>query len=317
MARTFSPQKRRGKGRWILVLFALLVVLGVLGYFGAGVLGYPLPGLSTGNNGGGTQSPITTTALNSTASYAGVALTLLNAQQAQNFTDDPNTTTTGMVRLSLQEENKTAVQVNWLYSDIARLLLPNGVALSPTYVKAHTGIAPGAKQTSFVDFSVPSSTKISQLTLRLGTSNEAQMDIPLTENADLTKYQPKTTTLNRKMQYMGLDWMLTNATLQWSIDGQQASKGMRYLVVTLSVNNTLSQVAIPGSAYDYIQLQSGSTTAELKKTTLPVSFDPGVMGKTGTVVFLIPQDAISFTLLLLPQKQNGNDTASVDFQLTS
>jgi hypothetical protein len=111
---------------------------------------------------------------------------------------------------------------------------------------------------------------------------------------------------------MGLDWTLVSATSQLSIAGQQASKGMVYIVVALQVDNTLSQQAIVGSAYTYARLKSGKITAAPKNTTLPVSFDQGETGKTGTITFLMPQSSVAFTLIFLPQ--GGADQASTDFQ---
>src|SRR6266568_2722399 len=309
------PPKRRSIGRrgFVLILLLVLIVLGIASYSAVTLLG----GLPSGGSNSNTapQSPITTLPVNLTVTYAGVDITVLTAQQSQSFNDDPNRSTTGMVRLNLQEQNKTSIQVSWLYYDIARLILPKGTVVSPSYAKAKVGIDPGTTQTSFVDFAVPTTVKISQLTLRLGADNEAQMAIPLTGQADLSKYQPNTTNLDAPMLYMGLNWTLVSATVQLSIDGQQASKGMRYIVVTLKVDNTLSQTAIPGSAYDYVRLKSGPAIASPKATTLPVSFEMGETGKTGTVTFLIPQDSTSFTLILLSQSQSGADQAFTDFQL--
>ena len=73
------------------------------------------------------------------------------------------------------------------------------------------------------------------------------MLIPLVRNADVSKYQAKTTNLNGQMLYFGLNWMLTGATSSLSIQGQQAAKGMRYITLLLKVDNTLSQIAITGS----------------------------------------------------------------------
>jgi len=288
----------------------LLIVSGAGSYLAAGLLGFQLPGF--GGGGSVTQPPVTTTQVNSSITYAGVDLTILSAQQSQSFVDDPNTTMTGMVRLHIQEQNKTSRQVSWLYYDIARLILLGNKSVSPTFVKAKVGIAPGATQTSIVDFAVPTGDKIDHLTLRLGGANEVQMDIPLTGHADLSKYGPRTVNLNGQMLYQGLNWTLVSATSQLSIDGQQASKGMVYIILTLKVDNTLSQQAIPGSAYDYARLKSGSTTASPKNTTLPVSFDAGATGQTGTVTFLMPQVSTAFTLIFLPV--GGAAQATTDFQ---
>ncbi len=307
------PPKKRTPGRTGLVLLflVLLVVLGIGTYAGAGLLGLHLPGF---DNGSAVQPPVTTMPVNATVTYAGVDITILTAQQSQRFLDDPNTTTTGMLRLHIQEQNKTSTRVSWVYSNIARLILPGKKTVVPTLVQAAVGIAPGVTQKSTLDFAVPTSMKISQLTLRLGAANEAQMDIPLTGRADLRTYAPQTVNPDGQMTYLGLNWTLVSATSQLSIAGQQASKGMAYIIVTLKVDNTLSQEAIPGSAYDYIRLKSGSTIAPPKNTTLPVSFETGETGKTGTVTFLISQSTNTYTFILLPQ--GGTDQATTDFQFT-
>src|SRR6266478_4401070 len=204
----------------------------------------------------------------------------------------------------------------WNYNTIARLILPDKSIAGPVYVKAEASIAPGTSQTSVLDFAVPTSDTISQLTLRLGAPDEAQMLIPLTGRADLSKYQPRSINLNGQMLYFGLNWTLTNATSSLSIDGKQAAKDMRYITVTLKVDNTLSQIAVTGSSHDYVRLKFGSTTASPKNTTLPVSFNAGAMGQTGTVSFLVPQHTQSFTLLLVPQSRDASsDQDSTDFQL--
>lgn len=307
------PTRRKiGRGGFIVILLLVLLLIGAGGYAGAQVSGIHLPGIDTGT-GDNTQPKITTTQINTVVTYAGVNLTILSVQQAERFVDDPQTATTGMVRLHMQEQNKTSVQVNWNYDRVARLVLPGKKVVVPTFVQAKGSIAPGVTQQSKIDFAVPTSIHINQLTLRLGANNEAQMDIPLTGHADLSKYTSRTVKLSGTVSYVGLDWTLVSATTQFSVVGQQASKNMIYLVLTLSVDNTLSQQAIPGPAYDYVRLQTGNTTFTPKDTTLPVAFDTGAMGKTGTVTFLVPQGSTAFTLVLLAQ--GGADTASMDFQL--
>lgn len=308
-----SPRatSRRNRVGLLLVLLALLLLIGIGSYVAISFLHVGGAGRGTG-----TQPTITTTPLNTTITYAGVNLTILTAQQANSFINDPNTASDGMLRLTIEEQNPTSTPVSWLYSDIARVILPDKSAVTPTFVNAKVGIAPGVTQHSTVDFAVPNTDKLNQLTLRLGMANEAQLNIPLTAHADMSKYAPKSVSLNGQMVYLGLNYTLTNAAIQLSIAGQQASKGMFYVMVSLKVDNTLSQRAIPGSAYDYIRLKAGSFTETPKDTTLPVSFDTGVTGKTGTVTFLVPQGSSAFTLLLLPQSQSGLTQASTDFQIS-
>src|SRR5450755_1698024 len=78
------PKKRIGRGGLVLLLVALLLVVGAGLYVAAGAFGATIPDFGT------TQSSITTTSLSTSFPYAGVDITLVNAQQAQNFLDDPN-----------------------------------------------------------------------------------------------------------------------------------------------------------------------------------------------------------------------------------
>jgi len=236
----------------VLLLIGLLLLVGTISYVAAGLLGARLPGFDT------TQPPVTSMTINSSFSYAGVDLTVVNAQQSKSFLDDPNTSTDGMLRVTIKAANKTPVSVSWNYAIVAQLVLPGKTIIKPAYVNAPVAIAPGKTQTNIVDFAVSTSDTIAQLTLRMGAANEAQMDIPLTGKADLSAYAPKTTPLNGQMLYFGLNWTLKSATTSLSIPGQQAARGMHYVILTLSVDNTLSQVAITGSPYDYARNHRGN-----------------------------------------------------------
>lgn len=314
MPPSFKPTQKPRKGRAGLVIALLVVaILGIAGYFLAALLGVHLPGTTDLSS----QTAVTTTSINETVTYAGATITVLNAQQSQRFVNDPNSGNDGMLRLNLKEQNTTSVPIALPYANIARLVLPGGSTVTPVYVKAKGSVAAGATQNSMVDFVVPTTTSVKKILLRLGAASEAQMDIPLTGQANLSKYASHSVQPDGQMLYMGLNWTLTRATSQWYIDGQQASKGKRYIIVTLSVDNTLSQEAITGSPYSYIRLQIGKTLLSPQATTLPVSFATGETGKTGTVSFLVPQNSSSFTLILQPQGNNsGFDPASTDFQLS-
>jgi hypothetical protein len=306
-----SAQNRRRVGRreLMVLLVVLLFVLGAVVYAFAGFLGLPLPGFII------IQPPITTTKINASIPYAGVDITILNVQQSQSFMNDPNSNTNGMVRINLQEQNPTDIKVAWSYATIARLVRPDKSFVSPTYVNSLVSVAPRTSQKSVVDFAVPTNTSINQLILVLGATNEAQMLIPLVLNANAGKYQPKTTNLNGDMLYFGLNWTLTSATSSLSIPGQQAAKGMRYVTLMLKVDNTLAQIAIPGSPYMYMRLRYGNTSALPEHTTIPVTFQAGAVGVTGTVSFQVPQQTSSFTLILVSQKGDSGDQSSVDFHL--
>jgi hypothetical protein len=293
----------------VLALLALLILVGAGLFVAARAFRASIPGFEPA------QSSITTSSLSTPFSYAGVAITLVNAQQAQNFLDDPNTRSDGMLRLNLRATNSTGSRVSWRYEDIAQLVLPGNSIVKPVYVKGVVDLATGKSQSSIVDFVVPTGDALAKLTLRIGAANEAQLDIPLKAQADLTNYLPRTIPLNDQDVYFGLNWTLRSATTSLSIPGTQATRGTHYVTLTLSVNNTLSQVVITGSPYDYARLKSGNMTAIPVDSTLPLSFQAGASGVTGTVSFLVPQKSTAFTLLLLPQGQSSNDQASLFFQI--
>ena len=304
-----APKRPSGRAGLVVALLALLILVGVGIVVAARAFGASVPGF------GPSQSAITTTPLSLTFPYAGVTIMLVNAQQAQNFLDDPSTRTDGMLRLNLRATNSTTVRVAWRYEESAQLVLPGNSIVTPTYVKGDVDLPAGKTQSSIVDFAVPASLTLPKLTLRIGTAGEAQLDVPLKTQADLSGLLPRKTTLNGRAVYFGLNWTLQSATTSLSIPGTQASKGMRYVTLALSVVNTLSQTAIAGSPYQYARLQSGRTQVVPVDSTLPVSFQAGATGVTGTLSFLVPQKSTAFTLLFLPQGQDSNDSATLSFQL--
>ena len=295
----------------MLALLALLILVGAGLFVAARAFGASIPGF------GPAQSSITTTSISTTFPYAGVNITLVNARQAQNFRDDPNTRNDGMLRLNLRVTNSTNSRISWRYEDIAQLVLPDHTVVKPAYVKGVVDLAVGKTQGSIVDFAVPGGVDLAKLILRIGATNEAQLDIPLKAQADLSSYLPRTTTLNGQVVYFGLNWTLQSATTSLSMPGAQATSGNRYVTLTLSVNNTLSQMVITGSPYDYARLKSGNTRAAPVDSTLPLSFLAGASGVTGTLSFPVPQKSTAFTLLFLPQGQNSNDQATLSFQIST
>jgi len=304
-------QRKLGRSGIFLLLLLALLLLGTIGYIVVNLLGVHVPG--TGST---TQPPITSQVIQAALPYKGVNVTILDAQQARTFLDDPITNAANppsVVRVHLQANNPTTTAINLLYATSLALVTPSRGIIMSSYIHAESTLAAGATQSTSIDFVVPENIKLGQLTLRVGTSNEAQMDVPLVNNADVATYMPKTTKLAGATHYLGLDWTLTSATLQMSVVGQQAHKGMRYLVLAVSVNNTLSQTAISGSVYDYARLQTGGGTATPTDTTLPVSFAAGASGQTGTITFLVPQNVTMQTFIL--QAQSGFDQATVRFQV--
>lgn len=303
---TPAPRKRLRAGRLFLVLFLFLLLAGG-GLFAFLALG--------GHLLNATQASIKTTNLNKAVTYAGVTITVLNVQQSQNFTDDPQSSNNGMLRLILQEQNPSSVTITWDYNQSARLIAQGKPALAPAYITANGSLAPGASRKNTIDFAVANGGDLSTLVFQLGTNKEAQIQLPLAGQTNLSQYQPQTMPQKGKLSYFGLDWTLASTTTSLSQPGQQASNGMEFLTVDLTIDNTLSQQAISGSAFDYMRIKIGGKTIAPISTNVPVSFAAGDVGKKGSATFIVPQNSTTCTLLMLSQDTGTSGQAKVNFQI--
>lgn len=264
-----------------------------------------------------TQQQVTTTQLNENVNYAGIDFTLLNAQQSGSFSDDSDSSTNGVLRLNVKEQTSSNVS-SFLYSDVMRLILPDKKVISP--INAQHAINPdqGTSRTNWIDFAVPTDSKIDQLTLRLGSETEAQMDIPLSSKANLSSFKTRTASLNATTHYDGMTWTISSATLAWSYDGKQADKGMRHVTISLHIDNPTTHDFIAGFPSDYMRLKAGDTTnPPAGRTTLPTTIAANSAGATGRVDFQVPEGVTSFTLILLgnANASPSYSQATIDFQI--
>ncbi len=276
-----------------LVILLILVVLGAAGYFLVRSLGSSVTNRSTLNaNATPTQAPIRTTPINATITYSGVAITIVNAQQATSFADDSITASPGAMRLNLHESQSavddTGVASNvdpyYSYGKAFNVLLPGGRSVAPVGTLNSNGPTKGKTQTNWIDFPVPTSMNVNQLILRIGTDTEVQMDIALTGHADLSQYQPR-----------------------------QVSPNTR---VALKIENPSTQ-DLRTYPPDYVRLQAGGgTIAPEGNTAIPLQFAAGTTNTTGSAAFLVPENETSFTLILLANGSTGADKdASINFQI--
>ena len=308
------------------VLVVILLIVGVCGgasYFAYKALSSAASSTTstynttTTGNGYGTNGtpqaiPTTTTQVNATVTYASVDVTIMNAQKASSFTDDTNTSSPYVVRLNIKEHNPSTSAVYMFYGDNFHLLLSDGTSIAAGSEHDSSGIGQDVTRSNWVDFPVTTNVDVSKLTLRIGGATEAQMDVPLTASPDVSKYQLKTITPNSAFKYAGLNWTLTTVTSSLSANGKQATTGMRYIVVTLKVNNPTQNnfYVFPN---DYARLQAGTTTSPPTNHTFDSSIAAGTTGATGTITFLMPQSATSFTLIMLPR----SDTTPPATQVTT
>lgn len=323
----YRPQRQRSSCCGCLVLLVVLFLcLGVPSLYYASTTSFKSifnknisKGLnfSSGNSNSSitTQPPITTAEINQTVNFAGVDITIVSAKQSQAFLDDTSSSTTGMVRLNLKEDNKSTSSARYLYSDEARLILPDKTSVAPVNEQQFGGPDGGVSRTNWLDFPVPTSVQISQLTLQLGSDTKAQESIPLTGKASLAQYQPKTAQLSVVTQYAGLTWTITSATVSLGFKGQQADKGMQYVNVTLKVDNPTSQT-FRGYYGDYLRLKSGDAkNAPSGDSTLPLGFDARSSGTTGNVIFIMPSGSTSYTLIFLANTYTQYNQATANFQV--
>lgn len=315
--------RRLGFGAALLLLL-VVVVIGTGGFFAVRYLGSHLPG-GDGHpylNIPGGQAPITTTPLNTTVTYASVVITIVNAQQATSFANDNGAP--GLLRLNLHEHNINTPEksliistVSYSYTDAFHLILPGGKSVASIDSQLVKGPVQGESQSGWVDFPVSTTLKVSSLVLRLGTDTEAQMDVPLTGHPAFSQYQSRQVSVGKQVHYGNLLVTLSTAAAQLSYGGQQADKGMRFLVVALSVANPTSSDVIANPT-DYIRLQVGGTVASPQgNTTLPISFSANTTGTTGEAVFLVPQNETAFTLVLPTNDSVGaTSQAAIAFQMS-
>jgi hypothetical protein len=255
--------------------------------------------------------------------YAGVDLTIIDVQQSANRLDDPNIvldangSMPSVVRLDFKEHNTGTSDVSTgFYSDGFRLLLPGPNGVAPVSIQKQTGLGAGVSQTNWLDFPVPTGTDVSQTKLQLGKDTDAQMEIPLTANPDTSKYQLKSFTLAKKQtQYSGLIWTISAASVSWSALGTQATKGMRYITLSMTVNNPTTS---DFNAYtpDFARIKTGDIITSTVGGSFGSAVDivSGSTGTTGDFIFLVPQDVTSYTFILL-DKSGQNQNSTIDFQL--
>jgi hypothetical protein len=311
-----AVKRERQTGCLIGVVTLLVVVIfASAGYLTISFVTSRLSSYGTGAT--PTPAPTMTTPINATLTYAGDIITIVDVRQSASFPDDASIVSApGEVRLDIIDRNATANPTGgFSYKDVAHIILPTSKSISP--INAENLFSPGstAPRTNWLDFPVPTNTNVGELLLRLGRVGEAQMDVLLRPNVDLSRYQSKTIKPHETLHYRGLNWTIKSADLSWSTGNQQASAGMLYLAITLMTNNSTSQdfTAFPG---DYMRLKVGGTTlTPTVGTTFPPVISAKTTGSTGTVDFLVPQDATSYTFILLANPTSQAPQASANFQI--
>ena len=319
------PQKNSSRGmlRVALILLVLILLLGAGGYFAFHFI--TSRGGNTARTGATsgttpTQAPLTTTPINTTVTYASVTLTIINAQQATSFADDNGTPAQGVVRLNLHAVQSDVNNVYFAsappfaYLESFALLLPGGNKVALGSSKDISGPVRKGDQTTWIDFPASTGLKVNQMILQIGKDTEEQLHVPLTGHADLSQYQPKQSTPNLRVQFGSMFWTLKTVTLKLSDSGTQVDKGMRFLVLTFSLDNPGTE-GLNAFPPDYIRLQYGGTTIALEQAVIGDAA-AGTTNTQGLVSFLVPQDTTTATFILLPGHTPGaTSQATIPFQI--
>lgn len=296
----------------MVIILLVLAVCGVSGYFAyryVSGLANSVPTTTTSNVITGNSAPGNSATptivpisqqMHATVTYSSVVMTIGNIQEASSFTDDANASSPVLLRVNMSEHNPTSGSIFLFYDSNYRLLLPDGTSIAPTSEQNSGSIDQAVNRQNWIDFPLTSKVDISKLTLQIGATTEAQMSIPLTATADVSKYQDKTVNPNSPFQYASLNWTLTSVTSSLSANGKQATTGNRYITVTLKVNNptTSDFYLFPDTN---VRLSAGSSVNPPTDYTFSSGIAAGTTGTVGTITFLVPQNSSSLTLDMLAQ----------------
>jgi hypothetical protein len=200
------------------------------------------------------------------------------------------------------------------YPESFALLLPGGSKVVSAGYKDISGPARKGDQTTWIDFPASTGLKVNQMILQIGKDTEEQIQVPLTGHADLSQYQPKQSTPNLRVQFGSLFWTLKTVTFKLSDSGTQADKGMRFLVLTFSIDNPGTE-GLNAFPPDYMRLQYGGTTIALDQAIIGDAA-AGTTNTQGLVSFLVPQDTTTATFILLPgHTPSATSQATIPFQI--
>lgn len=249
--------------------------------------------------------------------YKSVEFSILSVQQAESFPDDSNYyENSGILRLNVREANNTSTYSSYYPTSDMLIVLPDGTTAKAAYAKESGSLDNGISRNNWISFSVPVSVDSSQILLRLGSTEVVQIEVPLQEGADTSKFLPKTASPDATTKYGEMDWTITSVTASYSYEGEQVEAGKVYISLKIRVENKGSNSYI-ASYYDYMRLQSGTNVSPLYEADLPTSFDPGSSGEYNAT-FIVPEATDGkYTLKLL--KGEGSYTppedATIDFQI--
>ncbi len=293
--------------RFSTILIVGLVLLGVGSVIALGLL----KNFRNSLNPVVTPVPITTFTVHRSATYAGLNFTVTSVQYASTFADDDIHSSQGLVRLNMTAANKSPDQINVIYYDIARLLVPHGNPIAPTNVNLSVDPASNTSASGWIDFPVSSALPLSSLKLQLGSTalGETLVTIPFNGAFDASRYNDRTSQQGQSLNYYFhgqlLIYNLVSVDIRYSYQGVQAKAGQQYYSCNFRVANTNGVSVSPGFGFDYLRLVLGGAGRPPFVNTLPYTFNANTHSTAGRVVFIAPAGLKTLTLDFLVQYGSG------------
>ncbi len=302
-----APRKRMIiPSLWIL-LSTIIIVGVVILVVVSSVAGYWIQNIQLGINQPPTPLPVTTLDVQRTALYAGLDITVINAQYAPAFPDDDIHLGPATLRLNMRVANHSGEQARVLYYAIAHLLVPAQKSVLPSNVYLSDGPKPGSSETGWLDFAVPQGLNLDTLALQLGstTTNEALVTIPFKGAFDPSRYANKISHPNATISYdyygHMLIYHLSSIEVRYAYQGVQCKAGQQFYVLNFQVDNSDGQDVTPGFGFDYMRLVVNGYSQPPTDSTLPATFKHGARGVAGRVVFAASAGMRTLTIGFLPQ----------------
>ncbi len=264
--------------------------------------------------------PITTLPVQRTAPYAGLDITVINAQYALYFVDDTTHPVPATVRLNVQIASHNNGQSKVAYYDSLHLLIPGSdspIALNNTNLPA-AGIQPGAKVSGWIDFAVPKGTQLDTLTLQIGSAitSESLVDIPMKAPFDANRYADKiyaqSSTFSFNWNGHALLYHLTSIEVRYAYQGNQAKVGQQFYVFNFTVDNPNTSDVAPGSSFSYLRLAATGYNQPPIDSNLPNSFKAGSKNNIGHVAFAGPANMHTLMLDFLSPNSSSAQSFNVN-----
>jgi hypothetical protein len=260
---------------------------------------------------------VTTLKVERTAPYAGLEMTVVNAQYATSFSDDTIQPGAAIVRLNMQVANHSNNRINVVYYTIAHLLAPGLDPLAATNTSLSTGPQPGASENGWIDFSVSKHIRLDTLTLQLGSvaQNESLVKMPFTGKFDPAQYADSVSAQSAVFDYTfsgnTLNYHLLSVETRFSYLGNQCKAGKRFYIINFNVDNQNGVDVEPGPAFDYLRMVINGYGNPPTDNTLPSTFQAG-KSASGRVVFTAQAGLRNFSLGFLYQLASGEQDYGVN-----